>query len=499
MDLLNIRELARSKNIDDIFTYGDYMAKVNISSNKSKDGKLVLVSAITPTTSGEGKTTVSIGIVDSLNKLNKNCCGVLREPSLGPVFGLKGGAIGGGMSRVEPSNEINLHFTGDFHAITSANNLIAAAIDNHIFNGNKLEIDRVVFKRCIDMNDRSLRDKFNITAASEVMSIFTFSKDIDDLRDRVNNIIIGYKKNNDPVFLKELNVDGAVLALLKDAIKPNIVQTLENNLVFIHGGPFANVSVGTSSIISINEALKNFDYVITESGFASDLGGIKFLDVLSRSNDIKPNLVVLVATIKAIKEHGYENILEHIKIMKSFNMNSVIAINKFEDDKVEDINNLKLFLERNNIKYAVTTSYADGSDGSIDLSKIILENLNDNELILPYQLEDDIEVKISKIMNILNCNKINYSDKSKNVIEVIRNNKFDYPICISKTQYSISDDKNKKGVPKDYEVNVDDIEIYGGAKMIVVKLNDIITLPGLNKNPNYLNIDVIDRKIVGIK
>lgn len=488
--MLKINELAKKYNIDNVSCYGDYLGKVDIS-NKDKKGNLILVTAISPTKYGEGKTTVAIGLVDAMNKINKSCCGVLREPSLGPVFGLKGGATGGGRSLVVPSDEINLHFTGDFHAITSANNLIAASVDNHIYHGNELGIVKKVFKRCIDMNDRYLRDDFNITAASEIMTVFCLSKDIYDLRDRIGNIIVGYNKDDMPIFARDLKVEGSSAMLLKEAIKPNIVQTLENNLVYVHGGPFANISIGTSSCVSINEGLKNFDYVITEAGFGSDLGAVKFFDIMAKNNDLTPNCVVLVVTNKAIKVNGLENIDAHLNILNSYGVNVVVAINKHSEDTDEEIKYITDYLDEHNVPYSITTSFIDGGCGSIELANKVLENIGNNKLNDIYNIEDSVVDKINKIcINLYKAKDVKYMDNALDKISLINKLNLNYPICICKTQYSISDDKNKLGYPKDYTVTVRDIDIMNGSKIIVVKLNDVITMPGMPKSPNYLNIDI---------
>ena len=488
--MLKINELAKIHNLDNVSCYGDYLGKVNVS-NKNKNGNLILVTAISPTKYGEGKTTVAIGLVDGLNKINKRCCGVLREPSLGPVFGLKGGATGGGKSLIVPSDEINLHFTGDFHAITSANNLIAAAVDNHIYHGNELGIIKKVFKRCIDMNDRYLRDDFNITAASEIMTIFCLSKDIYDLKNRIGNIIVGYNQDDNPIYAKDLKVEGSCAMLLQEAIKPNIVQTLENNLVYVHGGPFANISIGTSSLISINEGLKNFDYVITEAGFGSDLGAIKFFDIMAKNNDLIPNCVVLVVTSKAVKVNGLENVDAHLNILKSYGVNVVVAINRHSDDTDEEIKFITEHLDMKNIPYSITTSFADGGNGSIDLANVVLENIGNNKLNDIYNQDDSVIDKINKVcINLYKAKEVKYLDSAIDKIDLINRLNINYPICICKTQYSISDDKKKLGYPKDYTVTVRDIDIMNGSRIIVVKLNDVITMPGMPKEPNYLNIDI---------
>ena len=379
----NIKDVASVLGIkeDDLELYGNYMAKINIDP-KDKTAKLILVTAISPTKYGEGKTTVSIGLHDSLCKLGKKSLAVLREPSLGPVFGMKGGACGGGKATILPDEEINLHFTGDFHAITAANNLLASAIDNHIYQGNILNIDesRIEFKRCLDVNDRALRPGFNITAASEVMAVFCLASDLVDLRKRLGDILVGYTKDDNPVYARDLKVDGAMFKLLRKAFVPNLVQTVYGNPTLVHGGPFANIAHGCSSIASLKLGLGLADYVITEAGFGSDLGCEKFMDITSRFGGFNPDYVVLVATVRGLKHSGIENLQAHIDNLKQYNVPFCVALNQFSEDKPEDIQEIMDFCKKQDIMCIPTTSYVDGEDGSIELAKYITEiGLNEKE------------------------------------------------------------------------------------------------------------------------
>ena len=485
--------------------YGNDMAKVDIM-NKKK-GKIILVTATNPTKYGEGKTTVAIGLNDAFKKLGYNSIASLREPSMGPVFGVKGGATGGGKAVIVPEDKINLHFTGDFHAITSANNLICALIDNHIYQGNELDIQNVTFNRCLDMNDRALRnitikDKryereeiFNITAASEIMGVFCLAKDMDDLRSRISDIIIGYNSKNEEIYVKDLKCVEAVIALLLDAMKSNAVKSLEDNLVLVHGGPFANIAHGCSSLISLNTARSISDYVITEAGFGSDAGATKFLDILSRNNFDEIYATVLITTIRALKlngdgelEKGISNLQAHIDILKAFNVNVVVTLNKFEDDTDDEIKFVQEYVEKQNIKFAINEVYLKGSIGGIDLANKILEFEDNSKINYLYDLNDKLEDKINKYLSNIGCIKYNASDEVKEKIKEF--NKYKYPICVAKTQYSISDDPKKLGYPKDYEVTIRDIKVNNGSKFIVIYLGDIITMPGLSKNPSALEIKI---------
>lgn len=525
--LEKIEEIAHKINIenDDLECYGKYKAKISNSIykklEKKDNGKLILVTAINPTPLGEGKTTVSIAIADGLSKIGKKSILALREPSLGPVFGIKGGATGGGYSQVIPMEDINLHFTGDFHAITSANNLICAALDNHIFQGNALNIDesKIVFNRCLDVNDRALKDitihsknyerkeKFDITAASEIMAILCLAKDINDLKDKLDNILIGYNKDNKPVFVKSLNITGSLLVLLKDAIKPNLVQTLEHNPVIIHGGPFANIAHGCSSIISTTTALKLSDYCITEAGFGSDLGALKFFDIKCRNNNLMPFATVLVTTIKALKYNGHDSLNEgianlkaHIDILKHLTKNIVVCLNKFDNDSNEDIEFVKNYCQEQNVRFAISTAYKDGGVGATNLAKEVL-SFDNQEVYKPlYNIKDTIKEKVSSVVKkIYKASNINYTEESLKTIKNLEDNNLDkLPICIAKTQYSISDDKDKLGNPENYEVTVKNIKLYNGAGFITVYLGNIITMPGLPKQPNYEKISLEQDEVVGL-
>ena len=505
----NIIDIASKLNINesDIELYGNYKAKIKPRLG-NKNGKLILVTAINPTPFGEGKTTVSIGLGDALNKLNKNVSIALREPSMGPVFGMKGGATGGGYSQVIPMEDINLHFTGDIHAITSANNLLSAAIDNHIFRGNELRIKKVLFKRCLDVNDRSLRDSFDITAASEVMAILTLSSDLEDLEKRLGNIIIGINEDEEFVYAKDLNIESSLTVILKDAIKPNLVQTLEHTPVFIHGGPFANIAHGCSSVIATKLALSLSDYVITEAGFGADLGAEKFFDIKCRNANIKPDCVILVATIKALKHNGNGslddglcNLVAHINNLKKNNTNIVVCLNKYSDDLDEEIEVVRNCSIENGVSMEISTAYIDGGDGAINLANMVLEKLNnENDFKYLYDTNLSIKEKIEILStNIYNANSVDYTEKANIEIDNIEQKGLsNLPICVAKTQYSLSDDKNKLGYPSNYSVTVKDIKLYNGAGFITVYLGDILTMPGLPIHPNYEDIKLVDEKIIGL-
>ena len=490
----NIKEVASLVGIkeDELELYGNYMAKIN-KEIKPRKSNLILVTAISPTKYGEGKTTVSIGLDDSLCKLGKKSILCLREPSLGPVFGMKGGATGGGNASVVPKEEIDLHFTGDFHAITSANNLLASAIYNHIYQGNTLNIDenRILFKRCLDVNDRALRDNFNITAASEVMAIFCLAKDYNDLRERLASILVGYSKDDKPIYCRDLKVDGAMFKLLKQAFVPNLVQTVYGNPAIVHGGPFANIAHGCSSITSIKLGLSLADYAVTEGGFGSDLGFEKFMNITSRCGDIYPNFVVLVATVRGLKHSGIENLGAHIDNIKMYNVPFCVAINKFSEDSVEDIKELEDYCNEKGVKAIVTTSFIDGEDGSIELAKYVVENAKECNKKYLYDLNSSVKEKIEKLATyVYHAKDIEYSNDALITLEEIdRLGISNYPICVAKTQYSISDNKDLLGYPKDYTLHVKSIRIQTGSKMIIILLNDIITMPGLPKVPNYESME----------
>ncbi len=530
IEKLPMKEIVSKANLslEDVYFYGDDFCKI-ISGTKEKNGKVVLVTAMSPSPYGEGKTTVSIGLHDALCKLNKNSMLVLREPSLGPVFGVKGGAAGGGYSQIIPMDKINLHFTGDFHAITSANNLLSASIDNHIFQGNELNIDpkTICFHRCLDMNDRFLRDiktdtrkeKFNITAASEIMMIFCLAEDIYDLKRRLGNILIGYTYDKKPVFCKDLHVDGAMTALLKTAMYPNLVQTLEGNPAIVHGGPFANIAHGCNSIVATKLSRSISDYVITEAGFGADLGAEKFFDIKCRHN-IEPACTVIVATLKAIKynanilkdeiskenleaiKSGICNLERHIDNMKKFSKNVCVVLNRYNTDTDDEIAFVKDFVTSKNVLFGVSSAYSDGSNGIIEFASDMVKLLeNENEFKFLYDLNDDVLEKIEKVATeIYGASEVVYSDIAKEKIVDINKFGFNkYPICIAKTQYSFSDNSKMLGAPSNFKVFVKDINVYNGAEIITVLLNDIMTMPGLSKRPSYEKIDVDENgEIIGI-
>lgn len=501
-----IQEVLNRYNINNYKMYGD-IAKIN-SVSSFGNAKKILVTATNPTKYGEGKTTVVIGLNDALNKLNKKSIAVLREPSMGPVFGLKGGATGGGKSVIEPVDKINLHFTGDMHAITSANNLICAVIDNEIYQGNELDIKTVTFKRCLDMNDRALRnvdlgnrmEHFEITAASEIMAILCLSKDIDDLRNRIDNIIFGYNSKNEPLYVKNLNITDSVLAILMDAINPNAVLSKEGNLALVHGGPFANIAHGCSSLISLMTASNYSDYVVTEAGFGSDMGAFKFFDILSRDNFNDIDAIVLVTTVRALKhngegslENGIKNLLCHIDNMLSINSNLIVTLNKFDDDTEEDILYIKEIVENHHVLFSVNTVYQDGGEGAINLANIIL-NFDHSKINYLYNLDDSLDEKINCVLkNIMHADGHNCSEEVKNKINEF--NKYHLPICIAKTQYSISDDPKKLGYPTGYKVNIQNIDIKHGAGFIIVYLGNIITMPGLPADPNAKHIKFVNNNV----
>ena len=496
-----INEIINEKNIDvEIDNYGKYIAKIN-SSNGSSNSKLILVTSTNPTPEGEGKTTLSIGLCDSINKLGKSSIVVLREPSLGPVFGKKGGATGGGKSIVLPENDINLHFTGDFHAVTSANNLLSAVIDNHIYWGNELKIKEVYHKRCIDMNDRELRKNgFVITAASEIMAILCLAKDMNDLKTRLGNIIVGKSENNEYIYAKDLDCVDAMSILLKDAIKPNLVQTNYNNLAIIHGGPFANIAHGCNSVIATKTAMNMCDYVITEAGFGGDMGALKFFDIKCRYNNIYPDVVVINSTIKSLKYHGngdlekgIENLEFHIDLMKKFNSNVIVSLNKFIDDTEEEISFVRKIVENKSCSFVVSTMYSDGEDGCIDLANQIF-NMSDNTIKYEiYNEFDSIYEKINKVCKLYGCNMVNYDASVKQKLDEIENSEFNkLPICIAKTPASITDDSKVLGRPTNFEMTITDVHISNGAGFIVIQMGNIMMLPGLAKESNYKKMNLED-------
>lgn len=533
----DITEVAKELGIEDnIELYGKNKAKVSLDLlNNNKKSKLILVTAINPTPMGEGKTTVSISLSDALCKLGKKSILALREPSLGPVFGVKGGATGGGYAQVIPMEDINLHFTGDFHAITTANNLLCSVIDNHIYQGNSLNIDRVTFKRCLDLNDRQLRviktglsneskikeriDGFDITAASEIMAILCLSKDLEDLKRRLGNIVIGYNKDGKEIKAKDLKVEGAMTVLLKDAIKPNLVETLEGNPALIHGGPFANIAHGCNSIIATNIAMSLGDITVTEAGFGADLGAEKFLDIKCRNISTHPDVIVLVATVRSLKYHGgmpkeeitkesieylekgMNNLYKHINNLKNiYGLNIVVAINRFSTDTDKEINFLEESLDKINIDYATTNGYTLGSDGSINLAKKVLDNLDKKDNFnYVYDINDSIKDKIYKVATkIYGAKGVNYSIEAEEALNLLEKEHSNIPICIAKTQYSLSDDPKNLDPKEEYNIHVSNVILKGGAEFIVVLTGNIMTMPGLPKVPNSENIDIIDNVIEGI-
>lgn len=533
----DITEVAKTLGIENkIELYGSNKAKISLDLLKQKrNSKLVLVTAINPTPMGEGKTTVSISLNDALRKLGKKSILTLREPSLGPVFGVKGGATGGGYAQVIPMEDINLHFTGDFHAITTANNLLCSVIDNHIYQGNTLNIDKVIFKRCLDLNDRQLRvintglskekntkeriDGFDITAASEIMAILCLSKDLNDLKRRLGNIVIGYDNKGKEITARMLKADGAMTVLLKDAIKPNLVQTLEGNPCIIHGGPFANIAHGCNSVIATNIAMSLGDITITEGGFGADLGAEKFLDIKCRNINTHPDAVVLVATIRSLKYHGgmlkeniakesidylekgMNNLYKHIHNLKEvYGLNVVVAINRFSADTNKEISFLEEKLNKIDVDYAVTDGYSLGSDGSIELARKVLDNINKpNNFNYAYDINDSIKEKIYKVSaKIYGAKDVEYSDVALEKLSLLEEKYNNVPICIAKTQYSLSDDPKNLDPKKDYNIHVTDLVLKSGAEFIVVLTGDIMTMPGLPKVPNSENIDIIDDVTIGI-
>ena len=538
--LKKITEIAKQINIDEneIEQYGKYKAKISYETikklEKNNDGKLILVTAISPTPLGEGKTTISISIADGLRKIGQKSILALREPSLGPVFGIKGGATGGGHAQVAPMEDINLHFTGDIHAITSANNLLSAMIDNHIYHGNKLQIDKVVWKRCVDLNDRQLRcvetglseetkivprkDSFDITVASEVMAILCLAKDLKDLKQKLGNILIGYDINGKPLYAKDLKAEGSMAVLLKDAINPNLVQTLENTPAIIHGGPFANIAHGCNSIIATKMAMKLADYVVTEAGFGADLGAEKFLNIKCRKAEIKPNAVVCVATIKALKYHGgtpkdkifeedmpslekgMENLYRHINNLKEkFRLNVIVAINKYNTDTEKELKYVQNQLEKINIPSSIVESWAKGGEGAIDIAqKLVKLTEEKSELNYTYKLDEGIKEKIEKVAKqIYGAKGVNFSkEATENIIKTEKLGYKELPVCIAKTQYSFSDDAKNLECKEPFEINVRDVEVKAGAGFVVALAGKIMTMPGLPKVPSAETIDIDENGIV---
>ncbi len=541
--LYKITRVAKELEIkrDELELYGDYKAKISNSLyerlKRKKNGKLILVTAISPTPLGEGKTTMSIAVADGLRKLGKKAILALREPSLGPVFGIKGGATGGGRVQVAPMEDINLHFTGDIHAMTAANNLLSAMIDNHIYYGNKLGIERVTWKRCMDLNDRQLRivntglsgeknlvsrmDVFDITVASEVMAIMCLASDMDDLKRRLGNITIGYTKDDKPIYARDLHAEGSMAVLLKDAFKPNLVQTLEHTPAIIHGGPFANIAHGCNSIRATKLALKLADYVVTEAGFGADLGAEKFLDIKSRLMGIHPDAVVIVATIKALKYHGgidkdnifdenieglekgIDNLYKHIdNIKEKFGLNVIVAINKYKQDSPKEIEFLRDKLKAKKVELSLVTGYTDGGKGAEDIASKLIKLVNKKEdFRYIYDVNDDIKTKIKKISkNIYYAKDVVFTDKALEEIKKLKKLGYDnYPVCIAKTQYSLSDDPKNLKCDDDYVITIRDVQVKTGAEFIVALAGKIMTMPGLPRVPAAEAIDIDkDGNTVGI-
>ncbi len=504
----NIKEVAKKIKIkdDNLSYYGKYIAKIDNQYRGRKHGKLILVTSINPTPYGEGKTTLSIGLNDSLNYLGKNAIAALREPSLGPVFGRKGGAIGGGKAVIEPSTDINLHFTGDFHAITSANNLLCAIVDNHIYQGNELGIDRVNIKRCLDVNDRSLRDKFVITTASELMAIFCLSTDLNDLKRRIGNIIVGFTKDGKEIYARDLHAEDACTILLKNAINPNLVQTLYGNPAIVHGGPFANIAHGCNSIIATKLAMSVSDYVITEAGFGSDCGAIKFFDIKCKENNIYPDAVVLNCTIKALKYNGDEslekgigNLEYHIKNMAKYTSNLFVSLNLFNDDTKEEVEYIRNFVENMGYKFSVSTMFRDGETGCVDLANQIISMKKNKKKYHMYEVNDDLKTKIVKVCkNEYGASDVNFDKMALEKIKSLKDTKLN--IVISKTPMSITDNPKVLGYPKDFIMTVNDINLYNGAGFITVLMGGVLTMPGLAKESNYLKMKIDENgNISGIR
>jgi len=528
---------------DEIEAYGRYKAKVSLSCldklQNKKDGKLILVTAISPTPAGEGKTTTTVGLGDALNLIGKKTMICLREPSLGPVFGMKGGATGGGYAQIVPMEDINLHFTGDFAAIAAAHNLLAAMLDNHIYHGNELGIDTktIQLKRTVDMNDRAIRKitlalnekkegfpregGFDIVAASEIMAIFCLSTSIEDLKKRIGQIVVAYNNNGKPVLAKELKADGAMTVLLKDALAPNLVQTLENNPAFVHGGPFANIAHGCNSVLATKTALKLADYVVTEAGFGADLGAEKFIDIKCRKSGIHPSATVLVATIRAIKYHGgaelsnltqedisaldkgLVNLERHVENMtKVFNLPCVVAINKFTSDTQAEIELILQRMKKLNVKTILSSHWSDGGKGAVDLAKTVVELCENSNQKMQYVYEenDTLIEKINKIAKkIYRASEVTMDDKVKAQIENLQKTGYGhFPICVAKTQSSFSIDPKLRGAPSNHSIAIREIRLSAGAEFVVIICGSIMTMPGLPKVPSAEKINYVNGKIIGL-
>jgi len=541
VQMQHIKEIAKVAGVDEKYLeqYGNYKAKVDLSllnECKRENGKLILVTAITPTPAGEGKTTTSIGLADGLKKIGKNVIAALREPSLGPVFGVKGGAAGGGYAQVVPMEDINLHFTGDFHAIGAANNLLAAMLDNHIYQGNALNIDprRITWKRCVDMNDRQLRfvtdglggrtngvpreDGYDITVASEIMAVLCLADSVSDLKQRLSRLIVGYTYNDEPVTAGQLNAHGAMCALLKDAVKPNLVQTLEGTPAFVHGGPFANIAHGCNSVLATKMALKLGDYVVTEAGFGADLGAEKFLDIKCRCAGLKPSAVVMVATVRALKMHGglaktelgeenldalekgMPNLLRHVSnIIDVYKLPCVVAVNKFPTDTQAEIDMVIDKCKALGVNVVLSDVWAKGGEGGIDMANEVVRLCEmDNDFSFSYELDCSIEEKIEAVVKrVYRGAGVSFAPAAQKQIAKLTEMGFDkIPVCMAKTQYSFSDDMTKLGAPEGFIVTVRNVKVSAGAGFIVALTGDIMTMPGLPKVPAAEKIDIDENGVI---
>ncbi len=527
---------------DHLVPYGHYKAKVSldyVDSLKGKpDGKLILVTAISPTPAGEGKTTTTVGLGDALNHIGKKAMICLREPSLGPVFGMKGGAAGGGYAQVVPMEDINLHFTGDFNAIALANNLLAALLDNHIHHGNELGIDvrRIAWKRVVDMNDRALRDivvslggpgngyprqdGFDIVVASEVMAIFCLSNSLDDLKNRLGNIVVAYTRDQKPIYARDLNAHGAMTVLLRDALAPNLVQTLENSPAFIHGGPFANIAHGCNSVIATKTALKLADYVVTEAGFGADLGAEKFIDIKCRKSGLRPSATVIVATVRAMKYHGgadlktitqenlaaldkgLVNLERHVdNVQRVYGIPCVVSINHFTSDTAAEVDMLKARMAKLGVKVVLATHWADGGKGAVELANMVVAMCEKKSaLTFVYDEQDSLWEKVNKIAKkVYRATEVTADAKVRNQIKKLQEDGYGhYPVCVAKTQYSFSTDAQLRGAPENHVINIREVRLAAGAEFVVMVCGDIMTMPGLPKVPSANKIDLVDGKVVGL-
>lgn len=544
IELIKIKELARKFNMpeDQVTHYGRHMAKVDISlidEEKIKKSNLILVTAITPTKAGIGKTTVSVGLALGMNKIGKKAFVALREPSLGPCFGMKGGAAGGGYAQVLPMEKINLHFTGDFHAITSANNMISALLDNYLYQNrdNGFGLKEILWRRVLDVNDRSLRyivtglgpktngitqeSGFDITPASEIMAILCLAKDENDLRRRIENILLGFTYDNKPFTVKDLGVAGAITVLLKDALSPNLVQTTENTPAFVHGGPFANIAHGCNSVLATKLAMTFGDYAITEAGFGADLGAEKFYDIKCRKAGLNPKLTVLVVTARALKMHGgvaqdivgqpnlealkkgIANMDKHLDNLFKFGQNVVVAFNRYGDDVEDEIDFVRRHCEEMGIGFAVNNAFVQGGEGAVELANLVVKTIEENpskDLKFAYTDEDEVKEKVCKVAcNLYGANLVTFSPTAKKKLAMIEELGYThFPVCIAKTQYSFSTNAKLINVPRDFEFHVQDIVINAGAEMLVVISGEIMRMPGLPKNPQALHIDIVDGEIEGL-